>query len=479
MHTFEINSTLTSKEFLLYFKNNWKNDKKWIGTNVTLENDPFKICVMQNFLKENKLIWKLVDEMCEVEWSRKQMDLYEFFQTPDLSSTEMPYLSQFYNYLKTNVMPWMADLSKIDLTHVSASCSMYNNGDHLLVHDDLLADRQIAFVFYLSPWSRAKEWTADMGGALELFSSDKLGLPKFPIEKALPPKNNQFIFFKVCNTSFHQVGEVTNFDYPRLTINGWFHGPKSCENSAARPIQSNLVAKYSNDVTINLDEWIEENYLKVNIIKSIQRHIELNSEASLESFLIGDFFNVVKKQLHSNDTSIKWILQGPAHQKKFDSLCLDTVKGPLKDLITLFSSPAFFNLLHEYTELDLAGPNAKKPLCTIEICRITQGCYSLLGDSSIYSDSSLDVIIFLNAATDNIGVITYLNPEEDAHDENEGVDDEEDEEKDPVLLSIIPKDNALNVVYRSEGTAKFLKYIPKNCISDKEYVYILTATYKE
>lgn len=29
---------------------------------------------------------------------------------------------------------------------------MYGPGDHLLVHDDLLADRRVAFILYLAPW---------------------------------------------------------------------------------------------------------------------------------------------------------------------------------------------------------------------------------------------------------------------------------------------------------------------------------------
>lgn len=43
-------------------------------------------------------------------------------------------------------------MTGLELTRISASCSLYGPGDHLLVHDDLLADRRVAFILYLAPW---------------------------------------------------------------------------------------------------------------------------------------------------------------------------------------------------------------------------------------------------------------------------------------------------------------------------------------
>lgn len=43
-------------------------------------------------------------------------------------------------------------MTGLTLNSVSASCSLYGPGDHLLVHDDMLSDRRIAFIFYLAPW---------------------------------------------------------------------------------------------------------------------------------------------------------------------------------------------------------------------------------------------------------------------------------------------------------------------------------------
>lgn len=49
----------------------------------------------------------------------------------------------------------VSDVTGLTLRSVSASCSLYGPGDHLLVHDDRLADRRVAFILYLAPWRRA------------------------------------------------------------------------------------------------------------------------------------------------------------------------------------------------------------------------------------------------------------------------------------------------------------------------------------
>ena len=46
----------------------------------------------------------------------------------------------------------VSSVTGLTLRSVSASCSLYGPGDHLLVHDDLLADRRVAFILYLAPW---------------------------------------------------------------------------------------------------------------------------------------------------------------------------------------------------------------------------------------------------------------------------------------------------------------------------------------
>lgn len=592
-----------------------------VSSLLTLYSTPFKICIVQNFLDDATHIGELIKEMSTIEWQRKQMDLYEFHQTTDLANLTPrngPALRSFHRTLNDTMLPWMQQISGLNLTHVSASCSMYNYGDFLLAHDDLLTDRQIAFVFYLTPWPDADNWTNSMGGALELFDCEN-GRPKYPVTRAFLPRNNQFVFFRVCSKSFHQVGEVTNVVYPRLTINGWFHGPPSINESADHSGVSEAdtveaVSPYISPVVdeFELSEWINGIYLEQRAIVNIHQHIEDNSEASLEKFLIQDFYDLLVTEFCDNK-DLEWVLEGPASQRKYETLRFTAQStGPPKDLHSLFTSKSMFTLLHQYTELDFDGPKMKSPTCSVQICRFTQGCYTLLGDSSTFAESALDVILFFNTKN-QVGTVTYLCPNilaracvgnesdlahgdgntntssewnqltaeasasttmantsgrcrttakrtkprtvdtiararknrrngrntssnEDAEvmaimspnittssvganssseavmidgkdtdddddlanadddgDDDDGDDDDDDEEDDDdaqegdygdmgpegVLLTVHPKNNALNLVYRLDGQARFVKYASKSSIADDEYVYILFATFKE
>lgn len=627
--TMSPNLNLTSDKFMEDFNTKWlasdgKNScQKFNHDSVKLFSDPFKLCVISDFLENSSFVQEIVDEMCQMEWHRKQMDLYEFHQTSDLanlSSNAKPALKSFYNMLLNNMLPWMKEITGLPLTRISASCSMYNYGDYLLVHDDLLSDRQIAFVFYLSPW--CTEWSEKMGGALELFERDSFtGQPKYPIVQKFSPRNNQFVFFRVCKESFHQVGEVTNLVYPRLTINGWFHGPvlteheKHTNTDSIDPIDIDLEYLPAGSDELDLNEWINACYLRKRVKNGIQQHIEEKSEASLEMFLISEFFDLLVSEFKDN-TGLNWVLEGPANQRKYERLHFTPqTTGPLKDLYTLFTSETMFSLLHEYTELDFHGMNARNPTCSVQLCRFTQGCYTLLGDSSTFNDSALDVILFFSVR-DGVGKITYLSPSQgvneysttaetdatassmdvsgiDANDMSSSSatmknipslskpsrrvvqqsqanseqckhpsgssniaktvetsnDDEEGEveeasvedlsisndsngakirknvaannlacttnkivvqatvheindsdnydvesinsevasednvsdelAQEDALLTIHPKNNSLNLVYRLNGQTKFVKYISKNSLKPDEYVYLLFATYKE
>lgn len=572
--------------------------QQFLTDSVQFYTEPFSLCVIQNFLRDPQCVQEIEKEMCTMEWHRKQMDLYEFHQTTDLANMSMakqPMLKSFYNMMIDEMLPWMREATNLPLTKISASCSMYNNGDFLLVHDDLLSDRQIAFVFYVSP--HQEKWTDDMGGALELFECDPVNSqPTYPIVRKINPTNNQFLFFQVSQKSFHQVGEVTNTVYPRLTINGWFHGDPQIDTRGV--IYSDIayltqMPPYHGpgDERMRLQDWITNTYLKKGTKSYIQRHIEQRSEASLESFLIEEFYDVLVTEFKDN-SGMEWVLEGPANQRKFESLALGEYNAcPAWDLLDLFRSEEMFQLLHEYTELDFAGSGAGEPSCSIQICRFTQGCYTLLGDSSSFTENALDVILFFSASK-KVGKITYLSPNEFANgsetsldfersleesriqrnqimlnasntstssrstsnnrnqskenDRTQATDDKpgtaaatttaaaagassatgnggdvpdsssDDEAPQPrerqtavwrdysdgsdtdveylscggesqaeelahedALLTIHPKSNSLNLVYRTSGQAKFVKYISKSSLREDEYLYVMIATYKE
>uniref|UniRef100_A0A8D8BH31 uS12 prolyl 3-hydroxylase n=1 Tax=Culex pipiens TaxID=7175 RepID=A0A8D8BH31_CULPI len=472
-----INGRYQEVKFRKQFAEKWSRKEPIRGAGYELKNEPFQLGVLENFLREDadqvEVTRELEREFSEMEWRRKQMDLYEFYQTTDLCSVRKEFLAGFYRNLREKVMPLMQQLTGIKLTHVSASCSMYNAGDYLLVHDDLLTDRRIAFVYYLSPWEGHRVWTEAHGGALELFRADENLLPVFPVKDKVYPRNNQLVFFKVSEKSFHQVGEVTTFEYPRLTINGWFHGPIDPHHvpHSSIIIDTHYFAPVADE--IQLSEWVNNVYLIDEVKLNIQKKVEMFSEVSLEEFLTPEIFTVMSNTLRKTP-DVNWTIKGPAHLRKYEVLDFSSLKpGPLQDLYKLFTCDAMFRLLLEYTELDLSGPKAKTPTCAIELQRWQKSCYTVLGDPSSYSDCALDLLFFLNAQ-DNVGVVTYLVPEGDQRPSSNsaGDDDDDGDEDDPVLLTVYPKNNVLNVVYRAEGTTKFTKYVSRNVFLEQEQLQL-------
>uniref|UniRef100_A0A182JXQ6 uS12 prolyl 3-hydroxylase n=1 Tax=Anopheles christyi TaxID=43041 RepID=A0A182JXQ6_9DIPT len=509
-----INGCFFDDDFRERFKTAWQRRESSTGCNYELKQEPFQLAVLQNFLQEDPkcadATKRLEKEFSTVDWKRKQMDLYEFYQTNDLCSLKRDYLQAFYTVLKEQMMPLVEELTGIKLTHVSASCSMYNAGDYLLVHDDLLSDRRIAYVFYLSPWDCHRRWHEKDGGALELFKADSNQLPVFPVTNKIYPQNNQLILFRVCENSFHQVGEVTTFEYPRLTINGWFHGPtppggKDGAGSQAPSIIIDTHYISPRKIDIDLHEWINDVYLVDEVKQNVQKKVEMFSEVSLEQFLLVPRFTALLESL-CTEPNLEWRIKGPAHLRKYEVLNFKSLPdgSALGEMYDLFTSRTMFRLLYDYTELDLYGRKAKTPKCAIELQRWERGCYTVLGDSSTYADSTLDITFYLNAQ-ENVGVITYLVPEGDQKEQEQqqrkgsGSQKEvpqpssssssspyaECYEEDPVLLTLLPKDNVLNVVYRAEGTTKFTKYVSHNTHLEKAdsngpaYTYILVCSYKD
>lgn len=103
----------------------------------------------------------------------------------------------------------MSDLTGLELTDISATCSLYSDTDYLLVHDDLRGNRVVAYILYLT----GKEgWDRKYGGALQLFSKDADGQPLEAV-KEIWPVNNQFVFFPVTNESYHQVCCFFNLNF--------------------------------------------------------------------------------------------------------------------------------------------------------------------------------------------------------------------------------------------------------------------------
>lgn len=99
------------------------------------------------------------------------------------------------------------------------------------------------------------------------------------------------------------MAEVTSLSDCRLSINGWFHTktPPIFQTPLYQPLdglfsRNKFKAK---EVDIELESWINEDYLEVEAINVIQKQIEENSEISLKNFFKDESFREISQILQS------------------------------------------------------------------------------------------------------------------------------------------------------------------------------------
>ncbi|XP_030023375.1 prolyl 3-hydroxylase sudestada1 isoform X2 [Manduca sexta] len=490
----KLNSKIKTPEIIERISTHWNELKDHSGDEVTLTCSPFRVCLLHNFLDNPEIINNIVDDMNTLDWSRKKMDLYEFHQTADLASlTWQRSIRGIYELLKTDVMSWVSQVTGLELTSVSASCSLYGPGDHLLVHDDLLGDRRVAFIFYLAPWrptaasyQRVENgasgdhdviqvdgeecgWSPHMGGALELLAMDDDSRPTDVVHK-IYPRNNMLAFFKVGTDSHHQVGEVVSLELPRLSINGWFHGPAPEPEPCARVVTPPppTLAQRPHSEPVLMNQWVDNTYMSPRSRAQVQAQMERESEVCLRSLLLPDKYQALLDALKQPD--IPWERCGPANQRRYSRVPFDWVESldkehPIRSLLKLVSSAVFFRLLVDCTDLTLTGYEK------LELQRWSAGDFSLLPPREQYQSARLEAVMYLGVGTRPLcgGSTSYVAPEEGSSSgEHEGA-----------LVTLPPIDNALNLVYCDSGAAAFTKYLSKMTMQPDDCFYILTCTYTE
>ncbi|CAG9763902.1 unnamed protein product [Ceutorhynchus assimilis] len=435
--------TIRSEISQASIKNNYKADKQLKSDNFELIIQPFKVCVINNFI-ENFWIEKFVTSLYDLDFNLRHLDLYEFFQSRDLKHYNSDTMVTFYKFLIDDVKQWVSAIIDTDLTDVSVTCSLYTNTDYLLVHDDQKDDRKIAFILYLTDENE--------GGALQLIGTDSRGHPNQSV-KNLWPRANQFVFFPVTNRSYHRVSEIVGLNKYRLSINGWFHtkSPEKFEAPLYKP-QGLFADTYSSPKTIDIDlkSWINIDYLSPKSIQLIQNHVEENSEISLKNFLKLEPFQAIIAQLGNID----WAKRGPINRLNYD-VAASKLPHPIERLLDLFQSNQMFALLHQYTQLDLVKVKT-------ELQRWTPDNYELLNDYD-WSKNELDLTVYFGCQNPRnvIGARTHYVTIED--------------EVQNALITIEPVENVLNLVYRD--SARFTKYFSAQ--SECKCFYKLICCYSE
>ncbi|XP_038219040.1 prolyl 3-hydroxylase sudestada1 [Zerene cesonia] len=491
-----INPALKEQDVIERLTTHWSEDKDHTSEEVTLMCKPFKLCQLHNFLANPEIINNIVDDMNTLDWTRKKMDLYEFHQTTDLANlTWQRSIRGIYELLKTELKSWVSQVTGIELEGVSASCSLYGPGDHLLIHDDRLTDRRVAFILYLAPWQPPHRyhlfqnggddtnhkgargakgawggwsgWSRAMGGALELFARDAAGAPA-DVARRVYPANNMLAFFQVGKDSFHQVGEVLSMELPRLSINGWFHGPAP---PPERPLPDSFPKLRLHSKLVVLQQWVESTYMSTRVRAQVQAQMERASEVCLRALLQPARAHALLAALAAPD--VPWEPCDGRHQRRYERVSPAWLPAlgeghPVRALARLASSTAWARLLADCTDLALVS------YCRLELQRWKRGDFTLLPTREQYQEPRLEAVLYLGVPEHPIcgGQTVYVAPEEA---EGEGAAGETGE----ALVTVPPVHNALNLVYCDAGAASFTKYLSKLTMRENERFYILTCTYSE
>lgn len=106
----EINPILLSSSVMETFKENWSKNVKHLNENIEIINDPFKVCVINNFIDNAHFLECIRQEFYELDWNIRNMDLYEFFQSKDLKYLNFEHIRTTLNFLKNDVMNWVSFL---------------------------------------------------------------------------------------------------------------------------------------------------------------------------------------------------------------------------------------------------------------------------------------------------------------------------------------------------------------------------------
>lgn len=104
-----LRASLANEKFVSRFKNDWVDVKEAQMDGVEILKEPFKLCVIKDFLQDPDFLLKIREEFNEVEWNQRSLDLYEFFQSKDLQHIELPYLKLLYEFLKNDVIKWVCE----------------------------------------------------------------------------------------------------------------------------------------------------------------------------------------------------------------------------------------------------------------------------------------------------------------------------------------------------------------------------------
>ncbi|EGF77838.1 hypothetical protein BATDEDRAFT_91279 [Batrachochytrium dendrobatidis JAM81] len=385
----------------------------------------------------------------------KSNDLYHFYQSNDLKTTSDPVLATLRDTIYS--LPFVKFIEEITGMKLSKTVDLsghrYPENGYLLCHDDAIGSvedgRRIAFIIYLVE----EDWCADDGGMLQLFDCDDQGNPS-RIVSSIVPQWNSMAFFEVLPTSHHEVQQVF-CARDRVSISGWFHGPPQTIPKAPT---SDMLSTHP-----ALKKWLNPTYLVDKNMAAIQSRMAHESTVELQQFLNPDQYMLLKNAL--DQASFDCIL-GPANIQRVRVLGDTEVPAPeYIQLIDEFKGLLKSNVFSVYLE-SISGLELKRAPATASLRCFGPGDYTLMHDGG-QEPLGLDVVFSCPVGEEHVewndtvwsGGMHYVFEKE-------------------TLLSLFPKENTLFLVYRDQGTMRFVKMLTAKCEKLRREVSLVYEEHK-
>ncbi|KAI9268010.1 Oxoglutarate and iron-dependent oxygenase degradation C-term-domain-containing protein [Phascolomyces articulosus] len=483
-----------------------------------MESKPYLHCKI-NKLMNDDLLRRVRKEIFEnLHFTVKETDIYKVHQTGDLANLdglpkdELDRLSSLFELRNAIYSPEfrefissVTDSGPLSGSKTDMSINSYNEGCHLLNHDDVIGTRRVSYILYLT--DPEEPWDPQNGGALELYPVIEKGTPANEPTVIIPPQWNQFVMFTVQpGHSFHSVEEVVPEEKPRLSISGWFHIPQQGEpgyqeereageskSSLEQLQEADSSAKFAHypsaevedealtEETIQiLSSWMNSHYLDVKILKQMSERFYDESAVQLKEILTKELFakfqvatakmdqdqfkeNVIAP--HGTGVGEGWETYGPPHRLRYMTLTEDASKTGgeaaqlFADLKSKFESDAFRQWLAVVAQLKPQGYRGQAR-------RFRPGHDYTLATTNTRGQAVLDVTFCL-ATTPNTranelwesgecgGYECYMAP----HDEEEDPATYKAADEEGALLTMTAGANELSLVLRDEGVMRFIKYV--------------------
>ena len=478
---------------------------------------PFPHVVVENLGLEAPMERARLEAIGELKADYKETDLFKVYQVPqDLGTIERtaPELAaKAPALLKLRDALYSAETKRLveRVTGcgpigdaVDCSANVYARGGHLLCHDDVIGDRLVSYVLYLT---EPEGWSADDGGSFEFYALGADGEPEAaPCARVAPAWNSLMLFRVEPSASFHSVQEVYG-DKPRLTISGWYHARDGRDGAASRaslaeltrPAAPRTFSRFAGDddgdddalSDADLDAlraWVSPVYLDPATWPKLKDHFAESSAAQLGGFVREDVAAALAAAGAAADAADGfdgrgpqpddaagvgggWALRGPPHKRRHLELAGAGADGSPAALLARVRADAsgapFRRLVRELVGVRPVGQDVAarrfRPGCDYTVAHGATGCDEPRLDLTFCFLSHADPAAFdadVWACGDYGGFETYVEADggggrADVYegDAGEGRDDGGD------LLSVEAAHNTLSVVLRDPGTLRFVKYL--------------------